>query len=177
MDTDDEGAIEAAEKLVEAMTARVRDRWCDADTDDEDAIETKENMAGAEISFVADQPGCIGQQRMQECWPTLHVTPLSGAHQVMALQAQASQLRAQARQAEDAALLARKACARTPGQHSKRSRKRAARRLEQLQDSIWQNHGEWHQHCDQSWTPACASMSFPVRQAAPGTLYAPPRLF
>merc|ERR1719183_2044589 len=121
-DTDDEGAIKSAEKLVAAINSPVSDRWCDVDTDDEDAVETDKVVAEAMTSLVADRQGDIGHQggERQECWPTFYFTPLSGAQQVLALQAQASQLRAQARLAEDVAQLARKACSRTAGQHSKR---------------------------------------------------------
>jgi len=151
VDTDDEGAIEAAQKMAKAMTSPVADRWCDADTDDEGAAETAEKIAQATSSPVLDQQG------LQECWPTFYFTPLSAEHQVMALQAQASQLRAQARQAEDVAELTRKACSRTAGQHSKRSRKRAERRLGQLQ---LQQQEQWQQHCDQSWPQVCATVGF-----------------
>jgi len=135
----------------ESMSNCCNGGWCDVDTDDEGAAETAEKMAQATSSPVLDQQG------LQECWPTFYFTPLSAEHQVMALQAQASQLRAQARQAEDVAELTRKACSRTAGQHSKRSRKRAERRLGQLQ---LQQQEQWQQHCDQSWPQVCATVGF-----------------
>jgi hypothetical protein len=171
-DTDDEGAIKAAEKLAAAMTSPVSDRWCDVDTDDEDAAETENMVAEAMTSPVAGQQGDTGKQggEGQECWPTFYFTPLSSAQQVLALQAQASQLRAQARLAEDVAQLARKACSRTAGQHSKRSRKRAERRLQQMQE-------QWPQHCDQSWPLVCATVSLPVSGPASATPCVPPGKF
>jgi len=128
--------------------------WCDLNTDDEGEI-----TSVAEPAPVVDQQG-IWQQGSQECCPMFYFTPMSGEQQAMALKAQASQFMAQAKQAEEAAQLARsavEASLRTAGQHAKRTKRRAAKK----QHKSLQQQSPEQQHCPQSELPDSTLASFP----------------